>query len=195
MTAAVILAGGNSRRMGRDKLSLAVSGSTLLESAIDRFKEKFELVCLSVSDLSKYPEVSIPKIADIIPSAGPLSGLHAALSSLTTEGVFLIAADLPFADADAALKIIELAAGKDSCVIKLPNGNMEPLFGYYGKSLLPRCEELLSSGDFRMTSLFSKSGTRFVSPDELGSVWNESIIMNINYPEDYDALMHRMPSN
>ena len=191
MATAVILAGGNSRRMGRDKLNLMVSGSTLLESVVSRFQNEFEHIFLSVSDLTKYPDISIPRIVDISPGAGPISGLHAALSTLSAHGVFLIAADLPFADAACARRIIELSDGYDACIIKLPNGNLEPLFGYYSAALLPRCEELITGGDFRMSSLFSENRVRFVSPDELGDAWNESIITNINYPEDYERLAQK----
>jgi len=188
MSAIVILAGGKSKRMGRDKLELDLDGRTLLESVVSRFTGEFEDVYLSVADAAKYPDVTISRIVDLIPGAGPLSGLHAALRTLSGDGVFLVAADLPNACPLAAKRLIELSEGHEACIVKLPDGRLEPLFGFYSRRLLPRCEDALKSGDFRMTVLFDGPNIRYVEPHELGQLWDESLIMNINYPEDYEKL-------
>ena len=188
MSAVVVLAGGKSRRMGRDKLSMVYDGRTLLESAVQRFKSEFSDVYISVSDEGKYPNIDAQRIVDIIPGVGPLSGLHAALKTIKNDSVFLVAADLPFADPLAAKRIIALGSGFEACVIKLPDGNVEPLFGYYARTLLPLCEELIASGDNRMTGIYVGTNTRFVSPSELGDAWDDKMIININYPKDYEAI-------
>ena len=191
MVSAVILAGGKSRRMGRDKLELSLSGRTLLESAVSRFSEEFEDVYLSVADMEKYPDVKVRRIADILPGAGPLSGLHAALKTLPQapcDGAFLVAADLPYSCPRAAKRIIELCGEKEACIIRLSDGKLEPLFGYYRKTLLPHCEEAIKSGDYRMTELVLGADTRYIAPQELGELWDNKLIININYPEDYDKI-------
>lgn len=188
MAAVVVLAGGASRRMGRDKLMLDVGGATLLESAVGRFGGYFDDICISVADEEKYPEIAARKIIDIHRGAGPLSGLHAALSGLTHDGVFVVAADLPYSSPEAALRIIELCGGYDACIIRLPDGKIEPLFGYYKKSLLSLCEEAILSGDNRMSEVLYKANTRFIAPEALGSLWDEKLIFNINYPEDYSRI-------
>ena len=185
MSAVVVLAGGKSRRMGRDKLELALGGQTLLETVINRFNKEFEDVYLSISEKEKYPNIKVHRIEDILPGAGPLSGLHAALKSLPDDGVFLVAADLPFACPRAAKRIIELAGKKEACIIRLQDGKLEPLFGYYCKTLLPKCEEAIKTGDYRMSEIIQNSDTQFIAPHELGALWDERIILNINYPEDY----------
>ena len=181
----VILAGGKSTRMGSDKLALTLGGQTLLDSAIGRFKTEFDNICISVADREKYKDRTERIIIDILPGAGPLSGLHAALSHTECEGVFLVAADLPFANARAAKRIIELCGSNEACVIRLPDGKLEPLFGCYRKSLLGRCEDAILSGDFRMTGVLGNAKTRYVSPQELGELWEDKLIFNINYPDDY----------
>jgi molybdopterin-guanine dinucleotide biosynthesis protein A len=185
----VILAGGKSRRMGRDKMEMDFGGRPLLESAVERFMGEASEVYISVADPGKYPEVKARRIVDTYPGAGPLSGLHAALSSLTGEGVILVAADLPYSSPQAAARLIELCGENEACVIRLPDGKLEPLFGYYKKTLLPRCLEQISAGDYRMTELIAWADTRYVSPDELGSLWDEKMILNVNSPEDYAAAL------
>ena len=189
MGAVVVLAGGKSRRMGRDKLELALGGQTLLELVLDRFKKEFSDVYLSVADKNKYPEISASRIEDILPGAGPLSGLHAALKSLPDDGVFIVAADLPYACPQTANRIIELAGKKEACIIRHQDGKLEPLFGYYRKTLLPKCEEAIKTGDFRMSEIILNSDTRFVAPSELGVLWDEKKILNINSPEDYEKIL------
>ncbi|MCL1835676.1 MAG: molybdenum cofactor guanylyltransferase [Oscillospiraceae bacterium] len=188
MDAVVILAGGKSRRMGRDKLTLEVGGRTLLESVVGKFAEAFDAVYISVAEKGKYREVAVPEIVDIYSGAGPLAGLHAALSSIPCEGVFLVAADLPHATPDAAKRVVELCGSNDACVIKLHDGKLEPLFAYYKSKLLPDCEELLASGEFRMTELIYRANTKFIEPGQLGELWSQRLIYNINLPEDYAKL-------
>ena len=184
MCPVVILAGGKSSRMGRDKLALPIGGRTLLESAVSRFSDGFDEVFISVADADKYPEVAARRIVDLLPGAGPLSGLHAALATLQCDGVFLVAADLPFAQPSAAQTLIGLCGDHMASVIRLPDGKLEPLFGYYRKSLLPDCEAAINRGDYRMTELLRSAETRFVSPGELGGLWDEKMILNVNRPED-----------
>jgi len=188
MGAAVVLAGGKSRRMGRDKLELALGGQTLLESVVNRFGEEFDDVFLSVADIKKYPGINARRLVDVLPGAGPMSGLHAALKLLPDDGVFIVAADLPYASPKAAKRLIELCGDKECCVIRLPDGNLEPLFGYYRKSLLPLCEEAIESGDYRLSGVILGAQTRFAAPNELGDLWDEKIILNINHPEDYEKV-------
>jgi len=183
--AAVILAGGKSRRMGRDKLELSIGGETLLESSVKRFSEAFRDVFISVADAGKYPEITAQRIVDVLPGAGPLSGLHASLSAVAADGVFLVAADLPFASALLAKRIIGLTGDKEAGVIRLHDGKLEPLFALYRTSLLSRCEAAIVSGDNRMTGVIFSADTRYIDTGELGDLWDEKAIVNINSPEDY----------
>jgi len=189
MVAAVVLAGGASKRMGRDKLALRLDGHTMLESVLTRFGEEFENVYMSVADAEKYPDVKASRIVDILAGAGPMSGLHAALTSLPDDGVFLVAADLPYACPQTARRLIDLSGDCDIGIIRLPDGKFEPLFGFYRKAVLPLCTELIKSGNYRMSELFSKARIRFIDPVELGGLWDEKLITNINYPEDYEMVV------
>ena len=191
--AIVVLAGGKSRRMGRDKLGLAFGGKTLLESVVGKYAAEFGEVYLSVASADKYPEIDAQRIVDIVPGLGPLSGLHAALSGIRADLAFLVAAHLPFASARAAKRIIELCGESAACVVRLPDGKLEPLFGCYRKTLLPQCSAAISSGDHRLTEILNGADTRFVAPNELGDLWSDKLIWNINYPEDYEKAALEFP--
>jgi molybdopterin-guanine dinucleotide biosynthesis protein A len=187
MSTVVILAGGMSRRMGRNKLELELDGETLLDSAVRRFSPCFE-VYVSVADDTACDGLAVTRVPDIFPGLGPMAGLHAALTKTEDGGVFLLAADMPFAAPEAALKIISLAGDAAAAAVRYADGRAEPLFGFYKKTLLPELTRSLADGDYTMSALLRRIDTRFISPDELGALWNGRLLLNVNTPEDYARL-------
>jgi len=188
MSTAVILAGGKSSRMGRDKTQLLYEGKTLLDGAIERFSALFDRVWVSVADPTKYPSLSAEQVADEFPGCGPLAGLHAALKKTPDEGVFLVAADLPFSDPRTALKMMELCGSCHAAILMGEDGRYEPAFAYYKKALLPAAEAALQAGRYKMTALLDGQLVRQISPTELGELWRPRLLDNINYPEDYQRI-------
>ena len=122
---AVILAGGKSRRMGRDKLLLPLSGERLLDRAVRRYREVFPRVLVSVSGPERYPELGEARVCDRYPGAGPLAGLHAGLLA-SGDDVFLTGADMPFSSPEKALQLISLCGEKEACVLTDADGRWEP---------------------------------------------------------------------
>ena len=192
MISAVLLAGGKSRRMGRDKLSLPQNGVTVLEAAVERFSEKFDKVYISVNEASRYENINVPKIEDIYKDCGPLGGLHAALKICEGEGVFLSASDLPFSSPEIAEKMIEMTGDYDICITADENGRFEPLFGFYRKSVLETAEELLKKGTYKMIALYDKHPPLILTPAMLGEIWDAKNFENMNCPEDFDRLLGKM---
>jgi len=189
MATAVLLAGGKSRRMGRDKLMLPQDGSTVLATAVRRFSEKFDRVLLSVDRPDRYPDLPAEHVADIYAGCGPLAGLHAALAAAEGEGVFLAAADLPFSDPETALKMIALCGEHEICVTRDACGRFEPLFGYYGPTVLAKAERILASGGRAMTELFDAADTLVLTAEALGLAPGGRMLANMNRPEDYSELL------
>lgn len=175
--------------MKRDKLALPFGGSSILASIVGRFSECFDAVYLSVADPEKYPEINGKRLVDIYKGCGPMAGLHAALRETREDGVFLVAADLPFADPKAALRLIELAGDSDVCITTDARSRFEPLFGYYKKAILPAVESNLKAGDYKLALLLNHVRLRVVSARELEEFPMERILLNINYPEDYEKLI------
>ncbi len=183
----VILAGGQSRRMGRDKLLLPLSGERLLDRAVRRYGEVFPRVLVSVSGPERYPELGDRRVFDVFPGAGPLAGLHAGLLA-SGDDVFLTGADMPFSSPEQALRLSSLCGEKEACVLTDADGRWEPLFGFYRRSLLPGAEELLKAGRRSMASLLSRASLREVSLRELGEGEDSRLLRNVNNPEDYEKL-------
>lgn len=190
MSTAVILAGGESRRMKRDKLALRFGEQTLLESAVARYSRFFDTVLISVADPDKYPEIKARRVIDIYRGCGPIGGLHASLTSADDDAIFLAAADMPFSDPRAAKRIIELAGDFDISLTVDRSSRYEPLFAYYRKTVLEHVENAIASRNFKIADLFEKVRVRIVTADELGDLWSEKLMLNINFPEDYKRLLN-----
>lgn len=188
MASIIILAGGKSSRMGRDKLLLDWGGETFLGSLTRRFSVKFDRVYVSLAQPDKYPEITLERIADIYPGHGPISGLHAALTR-TGDDVFLVAADLPLATPEAAERVLSFASPEwDAVAPREANGRIEPLFAWYSRRCLPLVEEELMAGRRKMAALLERLRTRFLAPEELGDTWRDDLLTNVNRPEEYESL-------
>lgn len=183
---AVILAGGQSKRMGRDKLKLTVEGEPLLLRDLRRFSGVFSRVLVSTASPERYPELGDIRVYDRYPGAGPLAGLHAALAA-AGEDIFLVGGDMPYADPEKAKKLISLCGDCDACVLTDEAGRWEPLFGYYRYSVLEKAETQLEAGQNRMAGLLSTLKLREVSLAELGG-GADDLLRNLNKPEDYEKL-------
>ena len=184
-TTIIILAGGQSRRMGRDKLRLTLSGEALLERAVRRFSAGFPAVRVSTGSPERYPELGEKRIFDRYPGAGPLAGLEAALRE-TGGDVFLVGGDMPLASPEAAKKLIALCGEADACVLTDGDGRWEPLFGFYRQRILPEAEALLAEGKNSMAGLLKRINLREASLTELGET--ADLLRNLNNPEDYEKL-------
>lgn len=186
---AVILAGGRSSRMGRDKLKLEIGGEQLLTRMVRRFSSSFDRVLVSVGTADRYPELGDSRVEDLFPGMGPMAGLHAALQK-AGEDVFLVGGDMPYATPEAALRLIGLAEINGAAIVTLRNaeGRPEPLFGFYRYPVLPEAEELLRSGKQKMGFLLQRCGAATVTAEELGEN-GERLLRNLNEPEDYQKLL------
>ncbi len=184
----VILAGGRSRRMGGDKLRLTLEGEALLERAVRRWEAAFHRVLVSVADLSRYPWLGDRRVTDLHPGCGPMAGLEAGLLR-AGEAVFLTAADMPFSSPQAAMRMEELCPPEaEACVLTDGEGRWEPLFGLYKQACLPVARELLDAGRRSMMALLDRSRVESLRPRDLGELWDERLLLNLNEPGDYEKL-------
>ena len=184
----VILAGGESRRMGRDKLRLTLEGEALLERALRRWEAVFPRVLVSVGDPDRYPWLGKRRVPDLHPGQGPMAGLEAGLLR-AEEPVFLTAADMPFSSPSAALQMRDLCPEEaEACVLTDEAGRWEPLFGLYKPEILPRIRELLDSGRRSMGALLDRSRVKVLKPSDLGEAWEDRLLLNLNEPADYEKL-------
>lgn len=192
----VILTGGQSRRMGRDKASLPVNGTEMSLALIERYGRELGNVAVSVDKPGRFAHGEAVELIDVFPGKGPINGLYSAFTRTDAELVFLTATDLPNGDPSLAAYLAKLSEGHDACVIRRASGHLEPMFSVYRGSCLPAVKEGLESERFKMTDVIYGVNTRFVDESEL-PVWNLDVILqNVNTAEDYERFIgNSLPIN
>ena len=182
----VILAGGLSRRMGRDKAGLPAGDGTLIQHLARRLAPVVvETIVAGGSGRHSLPGVTT--VDDRYPGLGPLAGIHAGLLVAQSPLVWVVGCDLPDVDAGLAALLCGLADDVDAVV---PRIDSEPqgVCAVYDRALAPRIEGLLAAGERRVKMLLAASNVRYVTPAELRAVDPELLsFRNINTPAEYRA--------
>lgn len=183
----VILAGGQSRRMGRDKPLLGYEGETLLRRLIRRYAA-LGPVAVSVDRPGRYAFPDALELPDPYPGQGPLNGLVAGFRATGEEELFLTAADLPLGDPALARKLQALRLSHDACVVLGEHGP-EPLFAVYGRTCLPAAEAAIAAGERSMRRLLARLDVCYVNQEALPEFPFAHVLFNVNTPEDYNLLI------
>lgn len=183
----VVLAGGASRRMGRDKAALDLGGRPLLAWAVDALRAAFdEVVVVGPAERATLVP-NVPVVADAYPGQGPLGGIATALRQLGAGRIFVAACDMPFLSPALARYLAELAPEAAAVVPRTERG-IEPLCGCYGRACLPVAEDLLARGELAMAGLLAQVGARIVAPEEWGlhDITGRSLL-NVNTVAEWEA--------
>lgn len=146
---AVLLAGGRSRRMGRDKARLECGGRTLIERQAALLRALAPAECfLAARAPDAYPDVGLPVLADAFPGQGPLAGIERALAVARQPLVLVLAVDLPRLTA-SRLRQLLAAGGETTGVVPRVAGRFEPLAAVYPKSAHALAAARLDAGQNR----------------------------------------------
>ncbi len=186
MTLAV-LAGGKSRRMGRDKAFLPVGEATLIEETVRPLEKHFDEVLVAISPGQPVPPLPWRTVEDEVSGQGPLRGILTCLRNARHEACFVLACDAPGLSAAVISKIVSASDGADIAVAVTNGGLKEPLLGVYRTSVIPEIEALLASGERSILPLFARVKTREVRLE------SADIPVNVNTPAEYRAFVGRRP--
>ena len=182
----VILAGGLSRRMGRDKASLPAGDGTLLDHLARRLAPVVDETI--VAGGSDPPNLrGVRKVDDRYAGLGPLAGMHAGFSAARHPHVWVVACDLPDVEPAIGALLRGLAPDYEAVVPNL-DGEPQGVCALYERALAPRIETMLDAGDRSIKTLLTASKVRYVPPEELRAVDPElRSFRNLNTPADYEA--------
>lgn len=139
---AVIMAGGDSRRMGRDKASLVLGEQTLMQRVAEIMQVVFPQVVVSVR--TPRADIALPQVRDGFSDLGPLAGLCAGLDYASQNGVpwiFAVATDMPFLRPALIEQLANYRSGVDA-VVPLVDGHPQPLAAFYSIDALPAVRAL-----------------------------------------------------
>jgi len=179
---AIIIAGGKSSRMGKDKALLPFGAfDTLAEFQHARLKKLFSKVYLSTKE-DKF-DFEAKCIYDRYEESSPLVAILSIFETLNVESIFVLSVDAPFVGRD----IIESLVTQDKddidvIIAKSPSGE-QPLCGFYKKSILRAAQAQYKKGNHKLRDLLRIVNTKRVTFKD------DTPFINLNHPSDYeDAL-------
>ncbi len=178
---AIILAGGHSTRMGKDKSMLPVRGSPMVQHISSKLDHRFDEVLLSAND-TRHGFLQLKTVPDRRPGMGPMMGVASALAEASHELAFVVTCDTPHIDPHLVHRMLTLAADYDVVVprTKTDDGDLlEPLFAVYRTELANRLFTLLDQGERRIRRMFDSVRVCYVDiePGHLPT--------NLNTEEEY----------
>ena len=143
----LVLAGGDSRRMGRPKPWIEVGDTVLLRYVVERLAPAFSEVVVSFGEPEQMEQlVPYRVVFDRKRAAGPLAGLEAGLLAARHEVMFAVACDMPYVTQDVAEMAVAAARNCDAAIPR-HDGLFEPVCGAYRKTALPTIVGSLDAGN------------------------------------------------
>jgi molybdenum cofactor guanylyltransferase len=185
---AVLLAGGESQRMGKDKATVLFRGNLLWEVQLDLLRklEPEEILVSARTDPPWRPD-DVQLVTDDPPSRGPLSGLAASLGKMRSAHLLALAIDMPFmSETYLRYLCVEIEAGV-GVVPKIDN-RAEPLAAIYPQEGVGEVRAALSGTDYSLQTLTS----RLVEAGKLRAIpvteQDKKLFLNVNEVSDLAAL-------
>jgi molybdenum cofactor guanylyltransferase len=184
----IILAGGKSTRLGRNKILEKVGNLNLLERVISRlvdFDNNIYIVVAEYSDLpdlSRYSRIKIVK--DIIPGKGSLGGLYTGLTASKTAYNLVSACDMPFINLDLFRYLISQAENYDA-VVPVINNIAEPLYAVYSRKCIASIQFLMEQNRLSILELFPMININYINTDRIDDFDSRHLsFFNINNESD-----------
>ena len=186
----VILAGGISRRLGRDKALVKVGGIPLICRVMDTMNEFARETVVVVNTFDRIRELPLPKAVipavDIYPDTGALGGIYTGISESKEEWSFVFSCDMPFINLELLRFMLSVKKGFD-IVVPLVDGRPEPTHALYNKSCLSHIQQRIEESDLKITNFFRTVRVMYLSDEDLDRIDPErQSFFNINTQEDLD---------
>jgi len=144
----LVLAGGQSRRMGRSKPWIEVGNSILLRYVVERLAGTFSEVMVSFAEPEQMEQLLPYRVVfDRKRNAGPLAGLEAGLLAAHNQVLFAVACDMPYVERSTAEIAVAAARSCDAAVPR-HDGLFEPVCGAYRKTALHAITGALDAGNY-----------------------------------------------
>ena len=183
-TSGIVLAGGQSRRLGTDKAFIEIDKVPLIGRVVNQLRPICDDVLIVTNDPGPYRGLGLPLVGDIWPGMGPLGGIYSGLLAIRHSQALVVGCDMPFLDPRLLRFMILLSAGYDAVVPRIGD-LLEPLHAVYSRTCLSPIESLLRTGNLRIVDLLSQVQVRYLTESEINLFDPHHLsLFNINTPED-----------
>ncbi|WP_205873845.1 molybdenum cofactor guanylyltransferase [Mycobacterium camsae] len=184
--AGVVVAGGESRRMGRDKATLPLPGGsgTMVERVVDVVSQRCSPVYVMAAPGQPLPALSVPILRDEVRGLGPLPATGRGLRAAAAAGAryaFVAAVDMPSLTIDLIEELFRLAVETDAEVVMPWDGRSHYLAAVYRTDLADRIDALVAGGARKMSDLIDASDSQQIV------LTDSDALANVNTEDDLRA--------
>lgn len=183
-----ILAGGKSRRMGRDKAFVEFAGAPMIQRVVFAVSQCSARALIISNEPGKHSRFGLPVYPDIIPGMGPLSGLHAAFTVTGAARVMIAPCDSPFLSPAIIKFILNYPCGAAEAVIPFVEGREQGMLAVYARGAVDRFGERIASASIMFDEFRLGLNRIFIAEDELRAVEPDlRTFLNVNTPGDLQS--------
>ena len=186
----IVLAGGMSSRLGRNKALEPVGGQPLILRVLDRLSAVTGRAVAVVNDARRAEELRLPSwvkpVVDEYPGSGSLGGIYTGLANAETDWGVVVACDMPFLN--TALLTLMLSKRQDmDVVVPVLDGRPEPTHAAYSRVCLPHIRRRLDAGELKITGFFESVRVSYLDQPEVEALDPERLsFFNVNTQTDLD---------
>lgn len=190
---ALLLAGGRSRRMGRNKalMNLSPGGPPVVSLAVTRLQAVADEILLVGSDPAPYSFLGLQQVPDVYPDAGSLGGIYSGLSAAHNRHALVVACDMPFLNVALLGYMASLPRDYDVLIPVLEEP--EPMHAIYSQACLPWMTEKLEAERYKIIGWFDKARVQYL---DRGTVrrFDPQLrsFYNMNTPEEWEQAREMM---
>jgi len=190
----VLLTGGESRRMGRNKALLEIDGKSLIERNLEVLSHVCSEVLISSREEALYQGYGYPIITDVVIGKGPLGGLYAVLQKARYEQLFLVGCDMPFLQEEAIRIMFAQMEDYDAVVLDV-HQKLHPLHAFYHKRIMGLVEEKMRNDQLRITEVLKECNTKILLAEEMNLTNKklvEDSVWNVNTPDEWKKALKKI---
>jgi molybdopterin-guanine dinucleotide biosynthesis protein A len=186
---AVLLAGGKSSRMGKDKAEILVDGEPLWFRQLEllRQTQPVEILISGLAD-GPYAAAGYPIVTDELPDQGPLGGISSVMAKAAAEWVLVLAVDVPFVTAEFLRCMVHQGVQTGKGIIPIhSDGRLEPLVAVYPRAALPHARANLHAGDRKLANFIQRLEAAGLTRRLPINPQDARLFTNWNSPADVEA--------
>jgi len=162
----VILAGGKSKRFGKNKAFLKVGNKILINLIVDKMRKLSDELIIVTNTPEKFYYLNVKLSKDIIKNKGPLGGIYTGLYIAKNKSILVIACDMPFLNTPLIKHIISYSQEYDVVIPEIDKF-LEPIHATYSKKCLKPIKRLLDANNLKIIDFFSDVNVKFVKNKEI----------------------------
>jgi molybdopterin-guanine dinucleotide biosynthesis protein A len=186
-----VLAGGESRRMGRNKALIDVGGRPLVTSIVEHLGSWSDDVYVVAKQTLSYQALGLRTFVDVYDASTPLAGILTALTSASHPFVFVCATDMPCVSHEVVELLASRTDGADA-VVPERDGRLEPLHALWSVSVAGRMAAELAAGERAAHRVLRRLDVVTVTEREWRAIDPAAAsFTNLNTPEELDAARRR----